>query len=322
MQHITNIIILCLTSVISYSQNPEKIDFAIENIASVNKIVIIENNGRAFTLIKDDNLWSDDNGNCVVQESVGFILDAFEKIEFKGYLPENTIEHYSKRDSISRFKVEIYQNSVCTKIWYIGPPSHDHNGQIMYLKSKDSNGKTPVLTRVRGLVGIIEPRFFTDPLMWECTEVFKITPKELAWIRVTNNEDSTKSFSVYQNQDGIKVFQGTNELKVSDKASIYRYIDKYKKIHYDRPNYQPSKLQIDSLEKTIPFIVLEVMNQNGYSKIVKCYRKIKSHSIDVDENRFWCILPPEHDLVECQYHVFNSLFNGELYFPLSNSNGE
>lgn len=319
MRYIIKIIFSCLIAVNSYSQDSEVIDFAVENIESINKIVITEYKGAVFTLIKGDEQWSDYKGNCVIQENVGLILDAFKNIEFKSYLPDDVVENYSNRDSITRVKVDIYQNSEYIKSWYIGPPSTDHNGQVMFLKTKSSNGDFPVITKMRGVVGVIEPRFYSDYKKWKCTTIFEISPNEIASISITNFENPKESFSVDISQKDLKVYQDSVRINISDTSSVYRYINKFKKVNFERYDNELTTNQIDSLKATNPFLKLELMDKRGFSKTLYCYRKTDKRSDNLfDENRFWCILFPNDELVICQYFVFNSLIKGEYYFPLTN----
>jgi hypothetical protein len=37
--------------------------------------------------------------------------------------------------------------------------------------------------------------------------------------------------------------------------------------------------------------------------------------VDIDMNKFWCQLP-NGAMVKCQYHVFNPLLLGHVYFPM------
>lgn len=314
MKSIVNIISICLITLTSYSQNSEIVNFAIENIDGVDKIVITEKNGVVFTLVKGAEQWNDDKGNCIIQENVDLILDAFANIEFDGFLSDKIVQQYSNRDSITRVKIDIYEHNQYLKTWYIGPPSNDRNGQIMFLKTKYSTGELPVVTKVKGLVGIIEPRFFSDNKKWKCTTIFAISPEEIASVIVTHTENKKKSFRVDISNEAIQVIIDTTRLSIIDTASVYRYLGKFRNVQFERFDDQLNSNQIDSLKATTPFLKLEVIDKNGTSKSLYGYRK-KS-----DENRFWCMLFPYEEFVTCQYFSFNTLITSEYYFQLADEN--
>ena len=68
--------------------NSQLINFAIEDTNSVDKIIITEPNSNKIEIIRSKDCWETSKGTCINQESVHFILEAFAKISFKGYLPE------------------------------------------------------------------------------------------------------------------------------------------------------------------------------------------------------------------------------------------
>jgi hypothetical protein len=303
----------------------ELIEFAIEDVSAVDKVIISDPFGRRFTIVKKGKEWTDDKGGCIVQESVEFILDAFKKIEFKGYLPDNSHERFQTLMASQHTKVEIFQNGEWIKTWYIGPSAQDHYGQVMLLDDKVA-GKSdiPVLMKIRGTHGIIEPRFFADARKWRCTNIFSLELSDIAMVDLKFNDEPKRSFRVTKDRTNMHVYQQGKELSDVDTAMIFRYLHKYKKVHFDLPNYELSEAQVDSLKNTTPFCVLTVKETNGNQSKLRCFR-IKSEPIvqadglmqveDIDQNKFWCELP-NGELVKCQYFVFNHLFLGHVYFPL------
>jgi hypothetical protein len=103
---------------------------------------------------------------------------------------------------------------------------------------------------------------------------------------------------------------------------VIRYLNNYKKIHYEFVNYELSEKQVDSIKRTKPFCVLTLKETTGKSNMLKMYRmkgdgEVEVNdfgdSVDFDANRFWCVLP-SGDIVKCQYFVFNPLIMGHIYF--------
>lgn len=303
----------------------ELIEFAVKDVEKIDKVIISDPFGRTFEIIKGaDKMWTDKEGGCITQESVAFILDAFKNIEFKGYLPESSHAQYTKLMVTQNTKVEIFENGEWVKTWYLGPSSQDHYGQIMLLDDRDyGKSDIPVLMKIKGMNGIIEPRFFADPKKWMCTNIFRLSKSQISKIDVKFNEEKERSFSVTKNGNELHVYQQNKELQNVDTAMIFRYLNNYQKIHFEKPNYELSPEQCDSVKRTTPFCVLTVTETSGKSTKLRCFRiKVKevtaqgrAEYINNDHDRFWCQLP-NGELVKCQYFVFNPLFLGHIYFPM------
>lgn len=306
----------------SFSQSNELpyIDFRIDNIESIGKIIITENTGAQFVILRKDNLWTDRYGDCISQYKLEQMLEAFKKIEFKGYLSEQQTLQYSNRDSISKMTVEIFQDGVNTKTWYFGPPSAGNFGQIMYVKSIGRIDKAiPVIMNLKEYLGTIETRFFTNPKQWKCTTVYSVSAEDIAKVVVVNNENHEKSFSIEKNQNVIRMYNQNKLLSTFDTTMLYRYLGNFKKIDFESTNFSLSQKQIDSIKNSIPFAEITVTTKLGFSKTIKCYR-INSYEGGIVENNydtyyFWCELPPFGEIVMCNQFMLNPIFNWHMYFP-------
>lgn len=304
----------------------ELIEFKVKDIESVDKIVIADAYGNEFTLIKGEGGWTDKDGGCVVPESVDFILDAFEKIEFKGYIEDNAAERFNTIMTAQNTKVDIYSNGAWIKTWYIGPASQDHHAQIMLLDDADyGKSDRPVYMQIKGMHGIIEPRFFADPRKWMCTNIFALGIEEIKSVDIKFNDEPQRSFKVVQDNNKFDVYQQSKHLANVDTAMIFRYLQGYKKVHFSNPNYELTNKEIDSVKATTPFCVMTVTEQSGASTALKCFRiednlengrienKIEIRNFNRD--MLWVELP-NGELVKCQYFVFNPLILGHIYFPM------
>lgn len=305
--------------------NTELIAFNIEDVQSVDKVIISDSYGQKITIIKNENEWTTESGECLQQANVKFILDAFKNIEFKGYLPENSRHQHIKMMSAANTKVEIFQNGEWSKTWYIGLASKDHYGQIMLLDS-DEYGKSdlPVIMKIKGVNGIIEPRFFADYRKWMCTEIFKLPISKISKVEVKFIQEPARSFSVLKNGSAMEVFQENEKLKGVDTSMIFAYLNNYRKIHYEQPNYVLNEKQIDSVKKSTPFVELTLTETDDKKTQLRMFR-IKSEELNrnifgVEKNyntdNFWCELP-SGQLVKCQYFALHPILLGHVYFPMN-----
>lgn len=309
----------------SGKSDTELLEFAIADTASIDKIIIHDSYANTFELKRSKgSRWTDKEGNCIVQEPANTILETVKNIEFKGYVPQAARENVKKRMAASHIKVDIFKNGKLEKTWYVGFSTQDHYGTYMLLETPSEKSDLPVIMKVRGLNGIIEPRFFADPRRWSCTEVFTLQKDEIKEVEVRHLDVPERSFTVKNFGNRYEVSNNGKILDQTDTAMIVRYLNNYRKIHYEFDNFELDEKQIDSLKKTQPFCTLKVTEKSGKSSLLKMYRlrgngEVKDDDFgdesDYDVNRFWCILP-SGKVVKCQYFVFNPLINGRIYFGI------
>lgn len=311
-------------------QSTEMFDFAVKDIESVDRVVITDKLERKYEIVKKaDGEWTNAKGECITQDHVDYILDAFKNVEFKGYIPESAKENYIKLMASQHAKVEIFQNGVWTKSWYIGPATPDHYGQVMLLETAE-NGKSDnaVMMKIKGMNGIIDPRFFADERKWRCTNIFKLGLDEISKVDVKFYDEPQRSFTVTKKGTRFDVYQQGKKLPSADTSMILRYLSTYQKVHFEEPNYDLSDKQVDSLKKTKPFCVLTVTEKNNKSTKLKLFRLVSGEDetaglgdvMNMDRNKFW-IQMPNGDIVKAQYFVFNHLLLGHVYFPSMDLSG-
>ena len=302
----------------------ELIMFNIDDINTVDRIIITDQAGNKFEMVKNGKIWTRNDGDCIQQESVAFILDAFKNIEFKGYLPENSRENTIKAMIAQNTKVEIFQNGEWVKTWYIGSATQDHLGQIMLLESKEfGKSDLPVLMKIKGVYGIIDPRFYADPRKWMCTNLFALSPTEIAKVDLNYVQEPFRSFTVVNKNNKLAVYHKNQPLPQIDTAMAFRYLKNFEKIHFNIPNYELSNNQIDSVKKSKPFCILTLTETNLKTTKLRMFKiATKSASVNdfgvtenTDTDKFWCELQ-NGELVKCQYYALNPILMGNIYFPV------
>lgn len=307
----------------------DAMSFAIEDTNSIDKIIITDAYSNNFELNKSNGMWVDKNGQCVNKEGVHNILEAAAKIQFKAYLNEKAEKKFLELMMTNHIKVDFYQNGNFSKRWYIGPNAQDHNGQIMVLEGPDKKkNNKPVIMSIRGIYGIIEPRFFADSRKWLCTEIFNVESEKISNVEITFTQEPYRNFSVQNFGSNFSVTSNGVPLKTLDTLNVIRYLQKYKKINFESANYELSKSQCDSLLKAPPFCTLSMSEKGKSTKTLLKMHRIQVQNpqenefgelVNMDLNKFWCVLPNKQ-VVKCQYFVFNHLILGDVYFPAMSLN--
>lgn len=299
-------------------------NFEIKDTASINKVIITEASGREISLIRQGKSWVKENGDCIQQEMMFNVLDAAYNIRFKGYVPENSMKMVINRITTLGKKVQFFVNGSWSKTWYIGDATPDHHGSFMLVESAEG-GKSdlPVIAEIKNLNGIIDPRFVADPLQWQCSQIMAYQMNEISAVTVNYSERAERNFEVRSINNKYYVKFNGKQLTTLDTNMVVRYLQNFKKIHFESGNYELDNRQIDSLKKSTPFCKLTINTFKGEKKLFKLYRAAADNSdlntddygekVPYDVNRFWCVLP-NGDVVKCQYFVFNPLIMGNVYF--------
>jgi hypothetical protein len=278
----------------------EFIEFAVKDTNSVSKIIISDAFSNTFTLVRNGEEWTDKNGGCIMQSSAHYILEALGNISLKGYLSDKSHKQFVKMMSASHTKVEIFQDGEWTKTWYIGPSAQDHNGQIMLLETADGGkSSNPVMMQIKGMMGIIEPRFFADPRKWACTNIFALEMEQIASIDIKYPKESYRNFNIAAKGNRFSLTQNGKKIPGVDTLNIYRYLQGYKKIHFELANYELTKKQCDSLKRSTPFCVLTVKEKQSKATKLRMFKIATKEAQrnefgemeNMDMNKFWCQLP-------------------------------
>lgn len=305
-------------------------NFDIKDTASVNHIIITEPNGMEIDMVRDGKVWTRSNGECIQYQLVNSMLDAAFNIRFKGYVPENAVKTVSNRMAAVGTKVQFFVDGEWHKTWFLGSSTPDHYGTYMLVES-DEYGKSdlPVIMEIKGMKGIISPRFFADPRRWECTNIFGYEPNEISTITVKHTAHPDRNFEVKTMGANYKVTSNGKAIPNVNPKLISRYLLNFRRIHYELPNFELTDRQVDSVKHSTPFCLLQVKAKSGEQIKLRMFkRKSDSGELEVDDfgessaydiNRFWCELP-SGKLVKCQYFVFNPLIMGQIYFNYQPTN--
>lgn len=292
-------------------------NFAIDDTASINKIILTDTyGGDGITLIRQEGGWGTENSACIQEHLVQTILKTIKRIQVKGPVPKNTIETINKNLAAHNKKVEIYQNGKLSKTWYIGNPTADHYGTYMLLKDpKLGKSPEPFIMFLPSMHGNLKTRFITDSREFACTEVFSYRPDNISSVSVSYPAESKKDFTIKAlENETFALFNENGSVPFFDTANVRNYLLALKKIHFEHPNYTFNQAEIDSLKLASPQTIIEVELKSNESNRILCYRKkLDYEKLDLDgkpqiwdKDRLWVILN-DGTLTLSQYYVFDKL---------------
>lgn len=300
-------------------------DFMVSDTATVDRITISSSYGDKIDLVRGASGWTTAAGECVQKEPLDNILHTFNKASVKSYLPNSAVENIKNQLTVDYRKVEIYQKGKWVKTWYVGNSTADHYGTYVLLETaQDGKSNAPVVLEMKGLKGTIEPRFFADPRLWACTQIFAYNPDDIAGIKLENWEKPEHNFEWKRKNNKFDLYFGQSKEPVYDTLRLVRFIEKFRKVHFESPNFKLTPTQVDSLSKSKPYHKLTVTNKKGGKQSLTTHRMaaeglklgLDGDTLKWDDNRLWAFLD-DGRLVQIQYFVFDEILVHRSYFTHS-----
>ncbi|MBI3135897.1 MAG: hypothetical protein HYZ14_14560 [Bacteroidetes bacterium] len=302
-------------------------DFAVEDTASIDKLILTDTDGNpGVNLVRTPQGWTTDKGDCIQQHLVATILETIRHIAVKGPVPKDAIETVNKNLTTHHRKIEIYVKGELAKTWYIGNPSPDHYGTYMLLKDPElGKSPEPFIMHMPNEHGSLQSRFITNPLEFQCSGIFTYDPLDIKSIDVQIPDSTHLNFKIVANADNnFSLFNNQTSVADFDTAQVRSYILYYKKIHFESHNSLLGPKQVDSLKTTQPYYTIEVTTKAGESNKIALYKKrfvlqrygYDGELLEFDQDRLWVVLK-DGTLVVGQYHVFGKLLRDIHFFEFS-----
>lgn len=301
------------------SDTTNLIDFGIQDTAAVDKIELYDSFfNQEFTLVRGkDGVWVDKDGNCVQQTLVHTMLETFHKVTFKGYVAEGAMENMTRLLMAKHKRVKIYQNGKWVKTWYVGHPNQEHSATHMLLETPNKKSDNPVLMSMLGFYGILEPRFFADARRFECTFLFSYERTEINRVAVKNGFKADDSFEIQLTGTGYEVRTNGELLDNILKDNLTFYMNGFKNIHFNQPNFTLSEEDIAAMKSRTPDYHLEI-DAKGKKLVMSFYRRenpdqSEEDAPEIDPDYLWGITP-SGEVVRMQFYVIGPILDGKTVF--------
>ena len=299
-------------------------DFAVKDTASIDKLILTDTEGSpGVTLTRGEGEWVIEGYDCIQQHLVKTILETIKHVRVKSPVGTAAVETVNKNMTAHHTKVEIYQKGELVKTWYVGNATADHYGTYMLLKDPElGKSPEPFIMHMPNMHGTLNTRFITDPKEFECTGIFNYDPLDIASVSVRQPDSAHLNFKIVANgKNSFALFNNDKVIETFDTAAVRGYLLYYKKVHFERHNWEYNQEQVDSVKSLTPHYTIEVKTKEGEAKKVKLLkRKYNYEKLDLegnplvwDQDRLWVILP-NGQLVIGQYHTFGKLLRDVNWF--------
>ena len=270
--------------------------FAIEDTASINKVVIVDMNGQRATLERKsgDKLWTLNNKYLARKDATDLLLKTFSQIRVRGNVADKMRDNAMKLLSTSGKKVEIYTGGdEPAKIYYVGTSTEDHTGTIMLLEIPGiGRSQEPYITHMEGFTGFLTTRFFTCENEWRYTGIFEYPDLEFKRVQMINHNNPNYSFEVqFNGGNDIKLLGGylpsSGEFSITqpsfDTLAVKDFLLLFKKAHVESFNTLLRPEAADSMRAIPPAFTIRVFENSGMDNKIDLYLK-RSPTINYDEN--------------------------------------
>lgn len=273
------LIIVAIAIYFTVTVNPDgttvkaQTDYSIQDTSIVGKIFIADRLGNTITLTREKNGAWDVNGKFPAREdAVETILKTFKNVYIQRPVPKEAQEQVIRVMSGMSKKVEIYdRKDNWLKTWYVGYATMDKKGTYMVLETPEGGrSKVPFILDMRGFIGMLNTRFFTNESEWRSTGVISYPTMGLEEVEVLYPGEEDQSFKIkYGGGNDLKLYKYGSDTPIEnfDTSMVKDYLLNYKLASFENYETGLTDFQEDSVKAQTPYQVITVKDPRRTRKI-------------------------------------------------------
>lgn len=288
------------------------VEFAVEDIASVNRVMMQNRSGDKVELSKKaDGQWMVNEDYPAFLPYVEIFLDkTLSKIKVKGPVAKAARDNVIRHMISSAIRVDVYQNSKKVKTYYIGEHTPDMKGTYMHIEGSN----TPYIAYIPGLNGYITPNYSLDAKEWYDHSIFDYSVDSIAQIEMRHYTEAEASFKLKKNGDVYSIEPASGGLSIQAAKSYFALF--HFKNFEGYADYLSEEAK-DSIKHSAPIMELIVTDINGTEKHLKVFVKgsqskeglvdDKGNVLAYDPERYFATFTGMPHLVTIQDYTFGNL---------------
>lgn len=298
-------------------------DFAVRDVAEVERIVLSDKNAKA-DLRREADHWKINGKYKVMQPKMEVLLETLKKIRVEYPVSNVAMSNAAKELSAKSVRVEMYRKNeeAPFKVYSVGGATQDSKGTFMRMELNGAPAEKIYVMNIPAFVGRLDVRYFTDENEWRDTEVFDYDMEDIAQVSVQYLMQPQHSFNlVAVTADSFIITQPANySTPVSGKIykeGVVKYLSSFDFLNaemYDNEN--PKK---DSIVNEMPYATVMVTGRNGNSKQMTVFymplnRRSKQQfdregkRLPYDTDKYYAQIDSGRDFVIIQNFVFGKIF--------------
>jgi hypothetical protein len=255
----------------------DQTDFAIADTASVGTIFIADMRGRSVTLDRHEGFWMVNDTFVARPDAVQLLLATFKNVYVQRPVTREGQEQVNRIMASSAKKVEVYDLSYnLIKTWYVGHGTMDKKGTYMLLETPEfGKAAAPYILDMKGFLGMLDTRFFTDLHEWRSVRFFDYPDMQLKTIEVDYPGQPEASFRIeYGGGNDIKLYAKDSTVPFDgfDSTVVKDYMLNFKLASFENFNTLLSPAQEDSVMAHTPYQVISVEDRKQ-RKVIRLWPK-------------------------------------------------
>ena len=289
----------------------EEVNFAVENIDKVDRIVLQDRSGTKLELLKErSDLWWVNGEYPAFTPFVDlFMTKTLSRIQLKGPVPKAAKDNVIRNMVGNAIKVEIYEGGAMVKSYYVGEHTPDMKGTYLHIEGSE----TPYIGYIPGFDGYITPKYNLNAKEWFNRSIFDYSVDSIVSINLEYKNNPEYSFKLSKDGDSYAIEPSLNLSTQAAKSYFALYNFKNFEGYADYLD-QATK---DSIKRSEPVLLITVKDIAGISKELKIYKKgsdseglkdSKGNLLAYDPERYFATFTGFDKLVTVQEYTFGKLF--------------
>ncbi len=257
-------------------------EFEIEDTSRVGKIVIADRAGRVITVERgEEGPWLLNGKYPPRQDAVDVILGTFVNIYVQRPVDKAAQEQVNRVMAADSKKVDIYdRKGKLIKTWYVGHATMDNKGTYMLLETpRGGRAKEPYIMDMKGFIGILNTRFFTDFNEWRSVVIARYPDLNIKEIEVEYPSAPDSSFRItYAGGNDISLYPFGSDQSVSqfDTTVVKDYLLNYKSMAFENFKTGLTPAQEDSVRATHPYQIIRITDPHR-AYTIRLWPKSEAH---------------------------------------------
>lgn len=301
-------------------------DFAVADTASITKIFLADAGDRQVLLErKSKDHWTVETDYKARPDAINTLLKTIKRLRVKRPVSHSAMNNVVTELAAKHTKVEIYtkNSNKPAKVYYIGGVTLDNRSNHMLLEGAEN----PYVVHIPGFSGYLSVRYFLDKEEWRDRSVFKLKPKDIAFIEVNYPDKPEDSFRISpKNLESYSIsrLDGSSSSNVAiDTKAAYDYLSFYRNLNLE--SYVNDYSFREEIKDFKPLAQIGVQPKKGDLKTMVIYRMpVNKRSKgrvtaggevkEYDPDRFYAYINDGKDFIVIQNYVFGKVLRDYDYF--------
>lgn len=247
-------------------------DFALTDTSGVDKIYLVEKNGKDITLENVGGIWMVNKTYEANRAYLDQMFESMQKFQVKSPVPQSEMESVIKLIAGSHTKVEVYKHNTLYKTYYISQGTSQKNGTYMLLEGSSE----PFIVSIPGFDGILTPQFHTNLIKWRSPVIFRIKPEDIMSVKMEFPTSKDEDYQVDYHTSGYHI-SPVPHIKI-DSGFIYYikgffYGKKGDGVYAEGIGAEMNTENTDSIYKSTPMVVITVMQKGNKKDVLRIHAK-------------------------------------------------